>query len=169
MAMAQGKLPSFQTLWKNHPNITGEGHPIRNEKEFDNQCAIELYKDLEDSGVDVSGYPGTVVKYGGRHYALRATEVAQWLDSARSGMPKTQKYKGDETKNIFSTLSGKTGIIFFRHYWGVNHQGNHIDLWDGSKLTARFSSWIRVHFGIVIDGLWSDYRGAEEIWFWPIP
>jgi hypothetical protein len=84
-------------------------------------------------------------------------------------MPKTQKYKGDETKIIFSTLSGKTGIIFFRHYWGVNHQGNHIDLWDGSKLTARFSSWIRVHLGIVIDGLWSDYRGAEEIWFWPIP
>lgn len=46
-----------------------------------------------------------------------------------------------------------------------NRSGDHIDLWSGSRLTAR-NSYLRIHWGMNIDGIWSSYSHAKEVWFW---
>jgi len=63
-------------------------------------------------------------------------------------------------------LTGFRGIIFFQNYWGTGNQGDHIDLWNGTRLT-HWSSWARIQLHIS-GGSWSDYRKAEAIWFWGI-
>jgi hypothetical protein len=46
-------------------------------------------------------------------------------------------------------------------------QGSHIDLWNGSRLTD-WTSWIRIHANMNIPGVWSDYKNAKSVWFWPV-
>lgn len=111
----------------------------------------------------------------GPKYPIRAQEFADWLATAAGQMPfKATRYKGKEIKDkakgedVFDTLSNKTGIIFLQNYWGPGRQGDHIDLWNGSRMTAR-SSWFRVATGISLEGQWTDYLQAESVWFWAIP
>jgi len=51
---------------------------------------------------------------------------------------------------------------------GATRTGDHIDLWNGSRMTA-YSSWFRVHLGVSWEGVWSDFRGASKVLFWAIP
>lgn len=95
-------------------------------------------------------------------YAIRAQEMANWF--ARPGIlqASVQKLSG---KEAFGNMAAKTGIVFFQNYWGPNEQGDHIDLWNGSRL-ADWTSWIRNQSGINIPGVWSDYKKAKAVWFW---
>jgi hypothetical protein len=43
--------------------------------------------------------------------------------------------------------------------------GDLIDLFHGSRVTER-APWIRIHWGISWDGVWSDFKKSKEIWFW---
>ena len=47
----------------------------------------------------------------------------------------------------------KTGIVFFRNSWGRGNQGDHIDLWDGSRVRK---------------GGLDYFERSQEVWFWPI-
>jgi len=69
-------------------------------------------------------------------------------------------------------INGKKGIIFLKDYWArsgqtTNPTGDHIDLWNGSRLTA-LTSYFRVRWGITWDGEWSDYHRSKEVWFWEV-
>ncbi len=80
-------------------------------------------------------------------------------------------------------VSGKKGIIFFKDYWQRTHNGkkesfrnrsgDHIDLWDGSKITD-WRSWARIHMRMGNFGLhdfvpgWSDLENSKAVWFWRI-
>ncbi|WP_225984676.1 T6SS effector amidase Tae4 family protein [Noviherbaspirillum aerium] len=99
---------------------------------------------------------------GQAEIAIRAQEMANWL--TRPGVLPTnaQKLSG---KEAFGSMAGKTGIVFFQDYWGSNEQGDHIDLWNGSRLTD-WTSLVRIQGGIHIPGVWSDYKKAESVWFW---
>ena len=55
----------------------------------------------------------------------------------------------------------KSGIIFFKDYYGPSQQGDHIDLWNGSRLTSRVS-W----FEFAIRG--GAHYKAATIWFWEV-
>ncbi|PCK06167.1 MAG: hypothetical protein COA42_17580, partial [Alteromonadaceae bacterium] len=66
-----------------------------------------------------------------------------------------------EGVNGFSQISGKKGIIFFKDYYGSNQQGDHIDLWNGSRLT-KFKTWIEFSFR---DG---RHYSKATVWFWPV-
>jgi hypothetical protein len=74
---------------------------------------------------------------------------------------------------VFEKIAGRSGIIFLANYWqrggeaGTTRTGDHIDLWNGSRMT-EYLSWLRVHLGVSWDGRWSDFRGSPRTLFWAI-
>jgi len=85
--------------------------------------------------------------------------------SPASRLPgKVAKMKASEA---FDQIKGRKGIVFIQNYWGPGHQGDHIDLWNGTRLTDRFS-WARIHLRVSWEGTFSDFRKAQSIWFWEL-
>jgi len=158
-------MPTFHQIWNQHPNVTGEA-PLLDRGQYPNQCAVNLYAALQRSGVDLRTFHGQLSWQTGKpKYAIRAQDLANWL--ATHGMlpgTKIQKFKGDE---VFEKIKGNTGVIFFQNYWGPGNQGDHIDLWNGSRLTDILS-WMRIYARIGSVGLGTDYRKAESAWFWAL-
>ena len=157
-------MPRFPQLWNNHPNITDEG-PLLDKKQYPNQCAVNMYATLQKSGVNVKSFYGQLSWQKDKpKYAIRAQELADWLASPANPVhTRVEKYSGEE---VFDKIKGRTGIIFFQNYWGLGNQGDHIDLWNGSRLT-HWTSWLRIQLHISGGG-WSNYRQAETVWFWQI-
>lgn len=156
----------FETLWKSHPTIKGDA-PLLSTATYQNQCAINMHACLERSGADLKTFHGVRSWEKNKpKYALRAQELANWLSGpfARPSFHfSVEKFSG---KDAFDKIKGR-GIIFFQNYYGPGNQGDHIDLWNGSRLTD-WTSWVRIRTGIVIPGRWSDYRKSESIWYWPV-
>jgi hypothetical protein len=159
-------MPAFATLWSNHPTIKDDA-PLLDKTAYENQCAINLSAALIRSGMGLTGYMGALSWEKDKpKYAIRAQELANWLASPRSHLhAKPQKFGG---KEVFEKINGKTGIIFFQNYWGVGNQGDHIDLWNGYRLT-HYRSIPQIFLRIGSFGLGSDYRGSEAVWFWALP
>lgn len=158
-------MPAFIQIWNNHPNIKGED-ALLDKEIYQNQCAVNLYVALQRSGVNVRTFNGQLSwQKNTPKYALRAQELANWLASPVSKIEKVEKYSG---RQIFDKIRGRTGIIFFQNYWGVGMQGDHIDLWNGTRLT-HWISWVQIYARIGSVGINSDYRGAESVWFWRVP
>ena len=176
----------FKKLWESHPSINGDKNPCttNGKKNFDDQCAIRVGVALSKCGVDTSKLPGAVHCWHHSKslgHVIRAEELAIGLyRKPIAGLQNPIKVKPEEYSDL---LKGKTGIIFFKDYWqrkinGVketarNRSGDHIDLWNGSRLTDPFS-WARIHlrfgtFGIhsFRDDL-SDFEDSKEIWFWRV-
>ena len=157
-------MPSFQTIWNNHPNIKGDT-PVLDQKVYANQCAINLSAALMRSGVPLTGFRGTLSWQKEKpKYPVRAQELANWLKTTFPRIP--TRFEEVSPKNFSEKLFGKRGIIFFQNYWGLGNQGDHIDLWNVSRLT-HWTSWARIQLHIS-GGSWSDYRKAESVWFWGI-
>jgi hypothetical protein len=155
----------FKTLWENHPNIKGDA-PLLDKKAYDNQCAINLSAALTRSGISMDDFRGAKSWQKDKlKYAIRAQELADWL-SLRPRFPGRSRIKVSP-KEFTSALARQSGIIFFQNYWGPGNQGDHIDLWDGSRLT-HIRSVAQIYMRIGSLGLGSDYRKAESIWFWGI-
>lgn len=157
-------MVSFPELWRNHPKVKGDA-PVLNQALYPNQCAINMFAALVRSGFRVESFQGTLSWEKGKpKYAIRAQEVADWL--ARPGVinSRLEKYSG---KEAFDRMDTKSGIVFFQHYWGPSEQGNHIDLWNGSRLTD-WRSWLQIRAHLSIPGILSDYRKAKSVWFWAL-
>ena len=164
-------MPTFATLWRNHPTSEG-GAPLLDKKVYENQCAINLSAACMRSDMSLMGYPGALSWEKNKpRYALRAQELANWFTTRQSHLnAKVHKYGGNE---VFEVIKNKTGVIFFQNYWGPGHQGDHIDLWNGSRLTD-WSSWVRIHarigsFGIHSVSTLSDPEKSQSVWFWELP
>ena len=157
-------MPRFIQLSNNHPNITDEV-PLLDKRQYPNQCAVNIYEALKKSGVNVNSFYGQLSWQKDKpKYAIRARELADWLASpANPVQARVEKYSGEE---VFDKIRGRTGIIFFQNYWGLGNQGDHIDLWNGVRLT-HWTSWLRIQLRISGGG-WSNYRQAETVWFWQI-
>lgn len=157
-------MPTFSQLWANHPTVKGDT-PLLDHKAFPNQCAVNLYAALQRSGFNISTFHGQMSWQKDKpKYAIRAQELADWLARPGTIPSKFQKFPA---KEVFDKIDGKHGIIFLQNYWGPGHQGDHIDLWNGSRFTD-WKSWPRIHFYVSWEGVWTDYRKAESVWFWPI-
>lgn len=99
-------------------------------------------------------------------YAIRAEELANWLATGAAHLPtKLIKFNGEDVKSAFDKIDGKTDLIFLQDYYGPGLSGDHIDLFNGSRMTG-IDSWIRIRTGISWRNVWSDYRKAKAIWFW---
>ena len=166
----------FETIWRNYP----DGHPCidpktgKPPKGFSDQCAIRVGYALEKSGVSFASLNGKRCPCGPKHGGMiaGAQELANWLGPKRfPGCPQPETYTG---RDAFEQIRGRSGIIFLANYWqrdnekGATRTGDHIDLWNGSRMTA-YSSWFRVHLGVSWEGVWSDFRGASKVLFWAIP
>ena len=110
--------------------------------------------------------------HDGNPVSTRAYELASWLSLVPfCGLP--QRPEEITGEDWVAKVEGRTGIIMFHAYWTraneshENASGGHIDLWNGSKLTG-FGTGLRVHWNIVIDGVWSDFRNSKRILFFPI-
>jgi hypothetical protein len=64
-----------------------------------------------------------------------ANALEKFPISAR--IQKPIKFKG---KDGFKKISGKKGINFFKDYYGPGNQGDHIDLWNGTRLTRGLAT-----------------------------
>ena len=160
-------MPTFAQLWANHPIIKGDA-PLLDRGVYQNQCAINMSASLMRSGVDMSRYTGVWSWQKDKpKYAIRAEELAQWLATGAAHLPtKLTKFVGKEkVKDAFDKIDDKTGIIFLKDYYGPGQSGDHIDLFNGSRMTERFS-WFRIQWGVSWEGMWTDYLKSREIWFW---
>jgi Type VI secretion system (T6SS), amidase effector protein 4 len=160
----------FQTLWKNHPTIKGDA-PLLDRKTYANQCAINLSASLIRAGVPLKDFHGALSwDKGPIKYALRAQELADWLAFKSRFLGKSCIKIGADDFN--KSIANQNGIIFFKNYWGAGNQGDHIDLWNGSRLTD-WRSWARINirfgsYGLHNLGAGSDFKKAEAVWFWGI-
>ncbi len=178
---------TFNMLWENHPTITGQDNPCttNGKLNFTNQCAIRVGVSLAKCGVKTSNLPGATHCWHGHDksegHVIRAEELANALNKYPiSGIQQVQKVNPEEfSKELF----GKKGIIFFKDYWRRtnngkkesfhNRSGDHIDLWNGSKITD-WRSWARIYARIGSFGLhdlvpgWSDLEDSKSIWFWRV-
>lgn len=153
----------FQTLWENHPNIKGDA-PLLDKKAYENQCAINLSAALIRSGISMDDFRGTRSWQKDKpKYAIRAQELADWL-CLRPRFPGGSCIKVTP-RHFTSKIERQSGVIFFQNYWGGGRQGDHIDLWNGSRLT-HWISWAQIHARIGSVGINSDFRKADAIWFW---
>jgi hypothetical protein len=164
-------MPAFMTLWNNHPTVKGEP-PLLDKGVYENQCAINLSAALMRSGINMNSYPGAKSWEKGKpKYAIRAQELANWLATPASQVTtKVQKFGG---KEVFEKIKLRTGIVFFQNYWGPGRQGDHIDLWNGSRLTDWFT-WVRIHARIGSLGVHSvaplsDFEKSQSVWLWVLP
>lgn len=166
---------AFQTIWDNYsgdsPCIdrkTGKPPPG-----YDNQCAMRLGYAMEKAGVSFASFRGGRCPCAPKNSGMVASAqgLANWLKTRPfRGCPDYEKYTG---QTVFENIKGRSGIIFLANYWqrktdqGLARTGDHIDLWKVDSMTAT-SSWFRVHLGISWDGVWSDFRLATEVLFWPM-
>lgn len=92
-------------------------------------------------------------------------------------IPGLQKAVKGSPDDFAKKLSGKRGIIFFKDDYQRtnngkkesfrNRSGDHIDLWNGSRLTDWFT-WIKIQAGFSWEGSFSDFGKTKEVWFWRV-
>ncbi|WP_188150498.1 T6SS effector amidase Tae4 family protein [Teredinibacter waterburyi] len=163
-------MVKFKNLWDSYPD-----EPPCSKKDFSDQCAIKVGNALAKCGVKTI----TLVKRTrhcwhhevGEGHTLAAEELAAGLAKVRiQGISSAVEIKPE---NFKSQLTGKKGIVFFKDYWLRSADkpgrptGDHIDLWNGSRLTD-WRTWVRIQFGLVIPGVWSDLEKSKKILFWKV-
>lgn len=173
-------MVGFKQLWGAHATIAGENDPCSTDGKanFPDQCAIRVGVALARCNVKTASIPGATHCWHHEHrkgHILRAEELAKGLTLYPiAGISRVQKLTPE---GYSAAIRGRTGIIFFKDYWRRSHRGreesfrnrsgDHIDLWNGSRLTD-WTSWVRVRFGLTIPGVWSDLEDSKGIWFWQV-
>lgn len=170
----------FSDLWKSYPSE----QPYVDKKTgkaphgYENQCAIKVSWAIHGVGVQMKSFNGAAVSVDGKRLSVRAEELARWLKKQPfCGLPSVPAVvTGAEWAK---TIKGKTGIVFFANYWQRDGErsratGDHIDLWNGTRLTASglmgsVQSFLRFTANIgSISGLYSDLGKSTEILFWEV-
>jgi hypothetical protein len=155
------------------PYVDKSGDPP---KGFENQCAIKVSVALHAAGVDMKSFRGAAVTVDGKRLAIRAEELAAWLKTQHLiGLPlKPENVTGKEWQE---RIKGRRGIAFFANYWPREGErrptGDHIDLWNGSRLTA--SGWDGLAVSVMRFGLgyesgpgFKNLGDATSILFWEV-
>lgn len=167
-------MVTFNQLWANHPTNTGEQHPCRTLgiANFENQCSIRMGVCLRRSGVQVAAIRGALTcnqakltghGKGDMHY-IRARELAKALrNTSIPGIGPV--YSLSNASDFANELDGRRGLIFFNGYWWRHTDtsrptGDHIDLWNGWRTTAKMLfPWF---------GWLGGYNKSSSIWFWEV-
>lgn len=132
---------TFAKLWAAYPTTH---HPYVDAKTgrppsgFDNQCAIKVSIAIHGAGIEMKSYRGAAVKMNGLTTAYVAEQLAAWLKlQPFCGLPKQPENVAG--KDWQDKITRRTGIIFFANYWKREGEtkptGDHIDLWNKTKLT----------------------------------
>ncbi|MCP4492494.1 MAG: hypothetical protein GY820_35080 [Gammaproteobacteria bacterium] len=168
-------MASFDTLWKNYPDKEAVKSKCTNKqkdgnKPFSDYCAIMLSESFIRSGVDLSLFKGNRCwSHQGKKHILLAEDFANGLKSNRSSV--FGKLEKIPPGSYQSTLSNRTGVIFFKDYWQRGNEsfsqrsGDHIDLWNKDEIT---SSGMFIRSLLEFIGRVSDLNKSREIWFWEV-
>lgn len=162
---------NFQKLWDTYPTIQGDKAPCKTDgvKNFQDQCAIRLGAALSNNGVKT-----TSLVPKSRHcwhhevsegHIFAAEELATGL--MKFSIPGIAKKADVDPSTFQNDLSGKKGIVFFKDFWQRdgetyrNRSGDHIDLWNGSRLTD-WRTWFVISSTFNLGG---NFSKSKEIWF----
>ena len=175
----------FADLWGNYPSAppfvdpkTGKPPPG-----YSNQCAIKVSVAIHQSGIEMKSFKGASrILVNGKNTAALASDLADWLKKQPfCGLQ--QDHEGITGKIWEQKIKKRTGIVYFADYWKrkTDHEtkptGDHIDLWNGSRLTASGLVGTLVttarYFGRDSfmpgnDWGYSDLGTSKEILFWEI-
>jgi hypothetical protein len=165
---------TFEQLWDSY--ATGDPYvdPKTGEvpQGFENQCAIRISVTLHRVGIEMKSFDGGGrILINGKRTSVRAKELAAWLKlQPFCGLPsKPENITGADWQ---SKIKGRTGIVFFGSYWArpgqstQNADGDHIDLWNKSKLTPSVESFLRFYLGINrLPSPSSWFSNREDNWF----
>ncbi|WP_250498833.1 T6SS effector amidase Tae4 family protein [Caballeronia sp. GAWG1-5s-s] len=179
------RVVPFAELWAAYPKSAPCIDPSTGKAAFEDECAIRFGACLAAVGITNKSFKGETCWFHGhpRSHTLRAKEVAQWLHlQPFAGCPTPETVTGEDWKD---KITGRTGIAFFGSYWRRSLKerqpsGDHIDLWDGQRLTPSTETTLR--FGLGISHVWnplsaigigpenfySDLSQAKTILFWDI-
>jgi hypothetical protein len=174
----------FASLWAGYPG----GHPYVDAKTgkpppgYSNQCAIKVSVAIHNAGIDMKSYRAKdKILVNGKNTAAVAENLAAWLKLMPfCGLPRSPETVTGKDWEL--KIKGRTGIVFFANYWKRSHQekaatGDHIDLWNGSRLTASGLLEAAVtaarYLGINSfrpgeDVGFSDLGNSTQILFWEI-
>ncbi|MDQ0037632.1 hypothetical protein J2W30_005409 [Variovorax boronicumulans] len=165
----------FADLWVSYPDNAPYVDPKTGEppKGYEDQCAIKVSAAIIGAGGKMKSFKGATVNVGGEKLAIRAQELSGWLAlQPFCGLPK--KPENVTGKNWQDKIRGRTGIIVFKDYWLRKGEktatGDHVDLWNQSKLTPGWASTYRFTLGFSSSWLFdlSDFANSREILFWEI-
>ena len=153
-------MPAFSDLWDNHPSTSipsddPGNFPCRDKHgavhaALENQCAIRLGIALQAAGVKTDSVPGTRCWNGhGRKHILRVLDFIPWIEakSTQIGCKKKVVHKNVTHADFLA----KKGICYFQNFYGTNNQGDHLDLWNGTRIAK---------------GDLDYFERSEEVWFW---
>lgn len=167
----------FSSLWANYPShppyVDAKGNIP---KGFENQCAIKVSAALMDSDQSLTNFRGATVQVGQRKYAIRAEELATWLRT-QAPISLRSRYRLITGEDWQDKIKGRSGIIAFKDYWRREGEkqpsGDHIDLWNGSRLTASgfggsVVTALRFGLGVSSGPGYSDLGKAKRIEFWDV-
>lgn len=168
----------FSDLWAGYPS----SKPYVNSKTgevpsgYENQCAIKVSVALVAAGEKLTSFKGAVVTVNREKAAVRAQELVTWLKKERiPGRPlMPESIAGADWQ---SKIKKRTGIVYFADYWlrpgEKTPSGDHIDLRNGSRLTASgFEGALTTiaRFGLGMDSGpgFSDLGKSKTILFWEV-
>ena len=140
-------MPAFKTLWDNFPDADAVKARCFNKQNsggspFDDYCAILLSECFIKSGISLNEAPPgkRCWSHTGAKHILLAEHLAGWLaDKPPRGFGKKQNV---QPGNFQTSLSGRTGVIFFKDFWQragqriESRSGDHIDLWSKNRITG---------------------------------
>lgn len=162
-------IVKFSTLWDAYPGSDPcDAKDESGGKRFKNQCAIRVSYAMKTVGVTFKSFPSKRKCWLHPHdeHILAAKELADWLERQPFlGCRKSEDVTG---ANWREKVKDRTGIICFEDYYAPSEGsgGDHIDLWNGSRMTALLSG-LRTRFNIVVPN-WSDLRVSRRIRFFEI-
>ncbi|WP_233872428.1 T6SS effector amidase Tae4 family protein [Paraburkholderia adhaesiva] len=179
------KAVTFAELWAAYPHSDPCIDPATGKKAFEDECAIRLGTCLYGVGITNNSFKGETCWFHGhpRSHMLRAKEVAEWLHSQPfAGCQKPETITGSDWVD---KIKGRTGIVFFGSYWRRSLKekqpsGDHIDLWNGDRLTPSTETTLRFDLGVSHvwnplsaigigpENFYSDLSQAKTILFWKI-
>jgi Type VI secretion system (T6SS), amidase effector protein 4 len=167
---------TFEALWSAYPKFDPcQGH-------YQDQCAARLGVALRGCGIEGLSFRGARCNADDPGHMLRAAEVAEWLHRRPfAGCPEAVSLMPGRWD---TDAKGRTGIVFFDGYWhrdsdGPNiTTGNHIDLWNGSRLTMAGVTGTLATIGRFVLGRrsigagtalgYSDLHNSNKILFWEV-
>lgn len=168
----------FSELWAGYPDSKPyiDVNSGKVPSGYENQCAIKVSVALHAAGVPLTTFDGAAVTVNRTRAAVRAQELAAWLRRAQiPGLPAVpESIAGADWQ---TKIHRRTGIIFFADYWlrpgEKTPSGDHVDLWNGSRLTASGLEGALVtfaRFGLGLDSGFgfSDLGKSKVILFWEV-
>lgn len=184
----------FADLWEHYPGkppyvdpTTGKPPPG-----FSNQCAIKVSVAIHGAGIEMKSFTTKVigvdpkdfgrVEINGKNTATLAAQLAMWLKKQPfCGLP--QQPENITGENWEKKVKGRAGIVYFADYWMRSDDrkdrptGDHIDLWNGSRMTHNVANFARrlgidsVQWLPIFDSFdinFSDLTNSKTILFWEV-